>query len=118
MSDCDTCEGCEGGSCKTPEALAEETKNKLDNMKCGYVVGLSQNGDFVFEVLGEQVGLVELMGLHTYADHRLHVALEINQSYGVPLLAGMLENTQKMLKVLLDMQTQKAANNLKGLIKG
>lgn len=33
----------------------------------GYSVGLQANGNFVFEILGERKGLVELLGIHAYA---------------------------------------------------
>lgn len=84
----------------------------LPEMKCGYVVGIQPDGEFVFEVMGEEVGLIELMGLHKYADHRLEVAKDISQAYGPALISQQIGQMNQMVKVLLNMQTQQAKNNL------
>ena len=106
---------------KTIETDSPEAKaltDKLADLSVGYVVGLTNSGDFVFEVLGEHPGLVQLMGLHQYAAHRVQIALEMNQGVGTPLLAGMLDNLQKMVNVLLKMNTATAANDFsKKIIK-
>jgi len=88
-----------------------ETK-ALPEMSCAYVVGLKPDGSFVFEVLGDAPGLVQLLGLHKYAEHRLEVAKDINQGYGPPLLNQRLEQIQQMLKAMLNMMTQQSKDSL------
>ena len=87
-------------------------KVELPEVEVGYVVGLKPDGAFVFEVLGDKPGLVQLLGLHKYAEHRLDVAKDINQGYGVPLLAQQLTQVQQILKVLLNMATEQSKSSL------
>jgi hypothetical protein len=100
-----------------PAQRAEDLNNKISQLTVGYVVGVTETGDFVFEVLGDKPGLVQLMGVHQYANTRVQMLSDMNLGYGTPLLAGMLDNLQKMVKVLLNMSTQNAQNELNRIIK-
>ena len=57
------------------------------------------------------------MGLHEYAGHRTQMAFDMSQGYGVPLVAGMLQKVEKMLDVLLKMQTNQVAKGFDKIIK-
>ena len=89
-----------------PEAL------DLSNLQCGYVVGLGDNGEFVFEVLGGNPGLVQLLGLHQYADHRLTYARDVNQNYGYPVMMKQINQIGQMMQVLLNMLTQQSKSGI------
>lgn len=99
----------------------EEQKGEvkeLPQMSCGYAVGVKHDGSFVFEILGDTPGLVQLLGLHKYADHRLTLAKEINQGYGFPVLAQQNAQLAEMLKVILNMMTEQQKAELQSqLIK-
>lgn len=88
------------------EIPQQEEIKELPEVSCGYVVGIKPNGEFVFEVVGTEPGLVQLLGLHEYAKHRLTVAKDINQQYGVPLLSQQIAQLAQMQKVILNMLTQ------------
>lgn len=105
------------GKIEMPNPEPKELPN-IEGMVCGYVVGLDEEGNLMFEVLGANPGLIQLLGLHTYAEHRLMIAKDVNQGYGVPLLAKQLENVQKTLSTILTMLTNKAKADFGGLIVG
>jgi hypothetical protein len=88
----------------------------LDHLACGYIVGLQPNGDIVWHVLGEQPGLVQLLGLHKYADYRLNIAVDINQGYGMPLVVKQLASLGQTVETILSMLTQGAKQSLSSLI--
>jgi hypothetical protein len=72
-------------SIETAEFSKEETEQTpvaLEDLKCGYVVGLSQEDHFIFELFGTNKGLVELMGIHQHASHR------VNSIYNDQQMAG------------------------------
>lgn len=95
------------------EQQSEEKKPfEMPEMDVGYLVGLKPDGTFVFEVIGDKPGLVQLLGLHKYAEHRLEVAKDINQGYGIPLLAQTLSQIQQMMKVVLNMMTEQSKNSI------
>ena len=54
-----------------PEVIEEKKERTLNDLKIGYVVGLEENGDFLFELFGTDRRLVELLGLHKYASYRI-----------------------------------------------
>ena len=65
----------------TPET-AEQKSLTLDDLKVGYLVGLTEDGNFVFELFGKNKGLVEILGLHG------HATLRINQLHSQKQMAG------------------------------
>jgi hypothetical protein len=112
------CEKDCAGDCALKNPETTETKPvEIPPMTSGYVVGIKDTGEFVFEVLGESPGLVQLLGLHKYAEHRLEVAKDINQGYGTPLLAQQLSQVLSMMKVILNMLTEDKKQTMGGIIR-
>lgn len=101
---------------ETPNPEEKKTIPAIEKMSCGYVVGIDPEGNLTFEVLGNAPGLIQLLGLHTYAEHRLMIAKDVNQGYGIPLLATQLENVQKTLATVLTMLTNRAKTDFGGSI--
>lgn len=68
----------------------------LDDLKVGYVVGLADDGNFVFDVFGKEKDLLSLLGLHAHADRR------VNQIYNQTQMAGdtLVHEVGKALTVL------------------
>jgi hypothetical protein len=59
----------------------ERQEQASEDLKMGYIVGLTKEGNFVFELVGKDRTLVELLGLHQYAQKRVYSILdEINGS--------------------------------------
>lgn len=59
----------------------EDTQQPTE-LKIGYVVGLTPEGRFVFELLGQERGLVELLGIHQHATKRVNRIYDDNQLGG------------------------------------
>lgn len=49
----------------------KKTPIALEDLKCGYVVGISEDEHFIFEIFGKNKNLVELLGVHAHASHRV-----------------------------------------------
>ena len=68
----------EEGTASTPVAL--------EDLKIGYVVGLTQEDRFVFELFGVSKGLVELLGIHQHASRKVERVYDDQQMSGDRLL--------------------------------
>ena len=69
--------GTEGGS---------PTSVSLEDLKIGYVVGLTAEDRFVFELFGQNKGLVELLGIHQHASRKVNRVYDDQQMSGDRLL--------------------------------
>lgn len=54
----------------------------LDELRMAYVVGIKPDGDFVFQLFGQSQGLVELLGLHEYAERQVNAVVNDRQLKG------------------------------------
>lgn len=97
----------------TPE---EKPGLTVDDLRIGYVVGLTKDGNFVFELLGEQKGLVELLGINAHADARVKQIYERAQASGDALIhevgKGLGILNQKIDQLLGVVAPKKPDNNL------
>jgi len=84
----------------------------LDTIKCGYVVGLQPDGSIEFHVMGEDAGLVQLLGLHAYAGKRIEIAFETSQNVGNALLAKGFNGIFKQLETIVDMLSKETKSKL------
>ncbi|MAG39551.1 hypothetical protein CMI41_01105 [Candidatus Pacearchaeota archaeon] len=62
------------------------TSVALEDLKIGYVVGLTQEDRFVFELFGLNKGLVELLGIHQHASRKVNRVYDDQQMSGDRLL--------------------------------
>ena len=69
--------GAEGGA---------PTSVSLEDLKIGYVVGLTAEDRFVFELFGQNKGLVELLGIHQHASRKVNRVYDDQQMSGDRLL--------------------------------
>ncbi len=82
------------------ENKVEETEESLDDsMKVAYVVGLDNDGNFVFNIFGKDKGLIEVLGLHELAGHKIKQMLEMNTSTGDKL-------TQEVLRLAIQINNK------------
>ena len=65
---------------------AEETEQEKKELKVGYAVGITDEGQFDFAIFGSEPGLVELMGLHKFAELRIQKLLQEKQMSGDTLV--------------------------------
>ena len=65
------------------EAMAKEDQGiKLEDLRVAYVVGLTPDNNFVFELFGQDPGLVELLGIHAHAINRIQRIYDDKQIQG------------------------------------
>ena len=62
------------------------TSVSLEDLKIGYVVGLTKEDRFVFELFGQNKGLVELLGIHQHANRKVERVYDDQQMSGDRLL--------------------------------
>ena len=62
------------------------TSVSLEDLKIGYVVGLTAEDRFVFELFGQNKGLVELLGIHQHASRKVNRVYDDQQMSGDRLL--------------------------------
>ena len=64
----------------------ERTTLNLEDLRVGYVVGLTDEGQFVFQVFGKEQELVQLLGIHQHAGHRVDSIYNNQQMSGDRLI--------------------------------
>jgi hypothetical protein len=77
-----------------------------EQIRYAYVVGVKNNGQFVFDVHGDEVGLIELMGLHQYADRRIKGVFDDNHGTGDAITMQLFKMLQELGAKLLGEQEQ------------
>lgn len=75
------------------------TTNTGDNktLKAAYLVGITENGELIFQTSGESVGVLELLGLHGVASIRIKALIDSNQGLGDALTLKVLTTLQEAL---------------------
>ncbi len=93
----------------------EKSGPTLADLRMGYVVGVTEDGNFVFEIVGKEQGLVELLGLHRFAESKINNVLDTNQNQGNKILfeigrtvTVLAQEVSKLVTIL-----KKPDNNLK-----
>jgi hypothetical protein len=106
-----------------PGQPQQEQLDLQKDLKVGYVVGLKNDGNFVFSVVGKEPGLMELLGVHHHATSRVKKLYSANQvtddaltlelAKMVDALGGMVNQlTQKVDKLLNKVDPPKPQNIL------
>lgn len=84
----------------TPQ-LTEEEKKAAPEITSGYIIGIQPNGDLIFDILGQNTGIVQLLGLHTLAGQQINVMKDLKSNTGWPRLTKQLDSAIGMLKTIL-----------------
>jgi len=72
------------------------------SLKCGYLVGIDENtNELVFEVVGKDTGLIELLGCHEFARHKVGTVRDIVEDEGTPYLKKALSALGKLCEINL-----------------
>ena len=71
------------------EEVTEEAVEENTIMR-GYAVGIDQHERITFHVIGENLKLAELAGLHKVAEFKIESAIQSSLSSGWPLVAAGL----------------------------
>lgn len=75
MSDTEVVKAQEVRTSAEEPAPEKKALNPAD-VKVGYAVGLSKDGEFFFDVFGTEAGLVQLLGIHEYARQRVEAVTD------------------------------------------
>jgi hypothetical protein len=66
-----------------PAAAPDAKKEvKLEDTKIAYVVGMDQEGNFIFQIFGKEAGLLQLLGIHAHADRQIQAIYDDKQMTG------------------------------------
>lgn len=87
------------------ENTPQQQTLSLDDLKAGFVVGLSKDGNFVFNVLGKEPGLLDLLGLQQLASEKIKQLFNNNNLQGDALVvevAKMVKTVDDKVALLLD----------------
>jgi len=85
---------------KVTEAPEQEEQLNLNDLKIGYVVGLTEENNFVFQVFGKSQGLVELLGVHGHANKQIDAVYNNTQVMGDRLVHEVGRAVQVMSQKL------------------
>ena len=65
------------------EPVAEPKKEvKLEDTKIAYVVGMDQEGNFIFQIFGKEAGLLQLLGIQAHANRQIQAIYDDKQMAG------------------------------------
>jgi hypothetical protein len=64
----------------------QEENLREEDLKIGYVVGITPDGKFIFRVMGKEKGLLELLGIHEYASRNVQRLVDNKQMSGDALV--------------------------------
>jgi len=81
---------------------AEEPKAPPSPVAVGYHVGVRENGEFVFEVKGSKPGLVELLGVHTFAGRKIDLLYDRAQVEGQAAVAVQFQQLSQRVNSLAE----------------
>jgi len=80
---------------KVPVKKAVETKDiavpDQPQMRCGYGVALTADGQLIFQKDGDSLGVVELLGLHAYAGMKIQQLAEENTGLGQAQVTRLIQ---------------------------
>ena len=71
-------------------------------LRVGYVVGINEQDEIVFEFIGSNPAIIEVLGLHKVADERIRMEMESNIGTGYPAIANSLSKMSTILVQLLN----------------
>jgi hypothetical protein len=98
------------------DAAAENTREAIPVV--GYTVALTKDNQFVFEIFGEEQGLIQLLGIQRYAEERVKRVFNESHMSGDRLVhevgTGISVLNQKMDAVLAKMAELEVADEPQG----
>lgn len=77
-------------------------------LRFGYTVGVDTEGKFVFQLLGNDRGFVQLLGLTKFAEQQISTLMDANLGQGLPRInAGLAVLNAKLEELLKRVNTEK-----------
>lgn len=80
--------------------VSEASQIDLSTVKCGYIVAVKEDGEFLFEPIGTDIGLVQMLGIHKFAGSKIEQPL-----IELPL-EKIIQSQNTILKVLAHIISQ------------
>tara|TARA_B000000460_G_C21166057_1_gene243286 strand:- start:54 stop:446 length:393 start_codon:yes stop_codon:yes gene_type:complete len=98
------------------EQNKEETKTDstvtLDDLKTAYIVGITEEDNFVFQLFGTEKGVVPLLGIHKHATHCVDNIYNHKQMSGDRLTHEIGKAVADIAKKLDDLTSKKTEHLL------
>lgn len=98
----------------TEPIVQDQPNQQVDlnkDLSTGFVVGLTKDGAFLFQVLGTEPGLAELMGLLEHAKERVRILYSSKQVTTDAMAARMINELGQMVNSL-DQKLTRLVNKL------
>jgi len=73
----------------------EAPKKEESPVAVGYRVGVRENGEFIFEIIGSRPGLVEVLGVHEFAQRKVSLLYDRAQVEGQAAVAVQFNQMMK-----------------------
>lgn len=89
------------------ESFSSQPQEEVE-FRFGYTVGVDTEGKFVFHLLGNDRGFVQLLGLTKFAEQQISTLMDANLGQGLPRInAGLAVLNAKLEELLKRMNTEK-----------
>ena len=93
-----------------PEHEAQTEQEEVDDeLKYGYLVGINATGNLVFKPIGTSPGLVELLGMHAYAKHRLDQYIQQGDGGGLTVINERIGKLTQAVQFLVQLFVQNSS---------
>tara|TARA_Y100000310_G_scaffold336391_2_gene420804 strand:+ start:7696 stop:8097 length:402 start_codon:yes stop_codon:yes gene_type:complete len=99
---------------ETPEAprILPKVDPEKDPLRCGYLTGVTKDGQAVFEVVGSHQDIVTLAGLHSMAGKKIEANMDAASGGGWPFIAQQIQQLAgqvvSLTEVLRDLAADRA----------
>lgn len=84
---------------QTPDPV-DLPESKEPDLAYGYVVGVNKEGGFVFNLLGDDKGIVQLLGLNKFAEKQIETLADSSLNQGLPLVLNALGQIYQKIEEL------------------
>ena len=100
----------------TAETEDGQSSINLQDLKIGYIVGLTAEDQFVFELFGTNKGLVELLGIHQHASKRVNSVYDDAQMSGDRLMHEVGRAVAAIAQKIDDFQANQTEEDAEPLV--
>ena len=98
------------------EQAVEATNQPAPKLEFGFTIGVQEDGGVYVETLGSRKGLIQMLGLVKYAEYHFHQTLDAATGQGAGMLSHQVGTLTEMMKVLLNLLTQKKQQESKIIV--
>lgn len=87
------------------EDYLEQSEDEFEGIQSGYVVGIKDDNVF-WKAIGNEVQMMNLLGLHEFAGHKLHSLLDQDNGSNLASISERLGRLQQAVQFLVQLLAQ------------